>query len=190
LVNIGRFAALISLTAGVLPVSGQQKTAPPREIPALILTSTAFADGADMPAKFTASVPKAVSPELQWTNVPENTVSFALIFHDPDGIPRNRSEDYLHWLVFNIPGTTDELPEAVPAQPQLPDGTIQCNNRGTPGYLGPGAPAYGPRHHYTFELYALNTKLELGPDATRADVIKAMDGHVLAKGILVGMFHR
>jgi Raf kinase inhibitor-like YbhB/YbcL family protein len=92
--------------------------------------------------------------------------------------------------VFNIPGNVRELPEAVPIQAQLPDGTIQCNNRNTPGYIGPGAPAHGPRHHYTFELFALDTKLELGSDATRADVIKAMDGHVLAKGILIAMFHR
>jgi hypothetical protein len=56
--------------------------------------------------------------------------------------------------------------------------------------MGPGAPAPGPDHHYTFELFALDTKLDLGPDATRADLVKAMEGHILAKAVYVGRFHR
>jgi Raf kinase inhibitor-like YbhB/YbcL family protein len=93
--------------------------------------------------------------------------------------------------VFNIPGSARELPEGVPANAQMSDGAIQAKNRrGTVGYMGPGAPAAGPDHHYTFELFALDTKLDLGADATRADVLKAIDGHIVGKGVLVGRFHR
>jgi Raf kinase inhibitor-like YbhB/YbcL family protein len=160
-------------------------------MPGLTLTSPAFEDGTVIPAKFTQSVTDFVSPKLEWSHVPANTVSFVLIFHDPTTTVDKKSEDFLHWLAFNIPGTARELPENVPPSPQLPDGTVQSKNtRASVGYRGPGAGPAGPYHDYTFELYALDTKLSLGPDATRADVLKAMDGHVLGKGSLVGRFHR
>jgi len=165
------------------------KKAPAR--PGLTLTTTAFADGAEVPARFTQSDPKPVSPRLQWTNVPDNTVSFVLHMHDPDTAPQRKIDDILHWMVINIPGSARELPENVPAEAKLPDGTIQLKNQGgVVGYRGPGAPAAGPHHHYTFELFALDTKLDLGPDATRPEVLKAMDGHILGKGVVVGRFHR
>jgi Raf kinase inhibitor-like YbhB/YbcL family protein len=168
---------------------GQQAMMPPR--PGLTLTTTAFEDGAIIPAKYTGSSPNPVSPELAWTNVPENTVSFTLILHDPDTSLQKKTDDVLHWMIFNIPGTARELPEGVPATAQLPDGTIQAKNlRGGVGFMGPGAGVAGPYHHYTFELFALDTKLELGPDATRADVLNAMNGHILAKAAMVGRFHR
>jgi hypothetical protein len=79
----------------------------------------------------------------------------------------------------------------VPAVAQLPDGSVQSLNQSKKvGYMGMGAAAVGPYHHYTFELYALDTKLSLGPDATQADVLNAMEGHILMKGVLVGRFHR
>ncbi len=168
--------------------------APPAAAPAvqgLTLTSPAIEDGAVIPPKFTQSAPNFVSPPLQWSHVPPNTVSFVLIAHDPDVAPDKKSPDVLHWLAFNIPGTSTGLPEGVPTTAQLPDGTVQAKNRrGAIGFLGPGAGAAGPYHHYTFELFALDTKLSLGPDATRADVLAAMDGHILGKGVLVGRFHR
>jgi len=111
--------------------------------------------------------------------------------HDPDTAPHRRSEDILHWMIFNVPGTARELPEGVAKAPELPDGSIQTKNyRGDVGYMGPGAGAAGPYHHYTWELYALDIKLALTPDATRADVLKAMDGHVLAKAAVFGQFHK
>jgi Raf kinase inhibitor-like YbhB/YbcL family protein len=160
--------------------------------PGLTLTTPAFADSSLIPTPFTQnSATTPVSPPLEWVNVPANTVSFALIMHDPDATQKHHSDDNLHWMAFNIPGTARSLPENVPAVAVLPDGTVQTKNlRGAIGYLGPGAGAAGPYHHYTWELYALDIKLELTPDATRADVLKAMDGHVLAKGILTGRFHR
>ncbi len=159
--------------------------------PGLTLTTTAFEDGGIIPNKYTSAEPAPVTPKLTWTNVPPNTVSFALIMHDPDVAIQRKVDDVLHWLVFNIPGTARELAEGIPATATLLDGTIQGKGiGGTTGYRGPGAGAAGPYHHYTFELFALDTKLDLTPDATRADVLKAMDGHILGKGVLVGRFHR
>jgi Raf kinase inhibitor-like YbhB/YbcL family protein len=130
-------------------------------------------------------------PGLTWTNVPDGVVSFALILHDPDTSLTKTTNEVLHWMIFNIPGTASELPEGMSAQAQLPDGSIQALNRGQKvGYMGMGARAPGPYHHYTYELFALDTKLTLGPDATQTDVMKAMDGHILAKAVLVGRFHR
>ena len=170
-------------------VLAQQGKAPPR--PGLTLTTLAFADGSEIPPKYTQADPNPVSPKLEWTNVPANTVSFVLILHDPDVAIQKKMDDVLHWMAFNIPGTATSLPEGMPATATMPDGTIQAKNlRGAVGFMGPGAPAVGPHHHYTFELFALDTKLDLGPDATRADVTKAMDGHILGKGVLVGRFHR
>jgi Raf kinase inhibitor-like YbhB/YbcL family protein len=178
----------ILLTAGIGPALAQAKKA---SGPGLTLTTTAFADGAEIPSKFTQTDPNPISPKLEWTHVPPNTVSFVLIMHDPDVAIQRKTDDVLHWLAFNIPGTARELPEAVPANAQLPDGTMQGKNQGgVVGYRGPGAPAAGPHHHYTFELFALDTKLDLGADATRADLLKAIDGHILGKGVLVGRFHR
>jgi Raf kinase inhibitor-like YbhB/YbcL family protein len=154
----------------------------------MTLTSPAFEDGGEIPARFSLS--PAVSPTLEWANVPSGTATFVLIFHDPDAGPGKGVEDYLHWLMFNIPGTVRELSEGVPVATQLPDGSVQVLNRSRNGYIAPGAPAYGPAHHYTFELLALDTKLTLGPDATRAEVLKNTDGHILARGVLVGRFKR
>jgi Raf kinase inhibitor-like YbhB/YbcL family protein len=180
----------ISIT-GSAPAKAQAPPAAAPAVPGLTLTSPAFEDGSVIPGKFTQSVTDFVSPKLQWTNVPPNTVSFVLIAHDPDVALDKKIGDVLHWMAFNIPGTATGLPEGVPATAMLPDGTVQAKNRrGAVGFLGPGAPAVGPYHHYTFELFALDAKLSLGADATRADVLAAIDGHILGKGVLVGRFHK
>ncbi len=94
-------------------------------------------------------------------------------------------------IVINIPGTARGQPENVPTDPELPDGTLQPKSlRGATGYVGPGAGAAGPYHHYIWELYALDLKLDLTAAASRDDVLKAMDGHVLAKGGTFARFHR
>jgi Raf kinase inhibitor-like YbhB/YbcL family protein len=159
--------------------------------PRLTLTTTAFEDGGIIPDMYTtAASGTAVSPHLVWSNVPDGTVSFALILRDPDTALMKKTDEVLHWMIFNIPGTARELPQGVPATAQLPDGSIQLPNQGKKiGYMGMGAAAVGPYHHYTYALYALDTKLSLGPDATPADVLDAMQGHILMKAILVGRFH-
>ncbi len=159
--------------------------------PGLTLVAPDIADGGIIPPKYTQLVPHPVSPELDWTHVPDGTVSFTLIMHDPDVAPKRATADNLHWIIINIPGTARGLPEAVPATALLADGTIQPKSlRGATGYVGPGAGATGPYHHYTWELYALDIKLELTADATREDVLKAMDGHILAKAATFARFHR
>jgi Raf kinase inhibitor-like YbhB/YbcL family protein len=185
---------LISAAGGMAQAPSMQAhaqsapaAAPAPTKPRLTLTSNGFEDGGIIPNKFTSAADgPAVSPELMWTNVPDGVVSYTLIVHDPDTAVNKTTDQVLHWMVFNIPGTSRE-----PATAQLPDGSIQALNFGKHvGYMGMGAAAVGPYHHYTFELYALDTKLPLGPDATLADVMKAMDGHILVKGVLVGRFHR
>jgi Raf kinase inhibitor-like YbhB/YbcL family protein len=182
-------AVLMMCTAGAL---AQAPAASTPNKPGLTLTTSAFEDGGIIPNKYTmAAEGTAVSPKLTWDHVPDGTVSFALILHDPDTSLAKSTNEVLHWMVFNIPGTARELPEGVPAEVNLPDGSIQAlNTRKGVGYMGMGARAPGPYHHYTFELFALDTKLDLGPDATQADVMKAMNGHILMKGVLVGRFHR
>jgi len=182
------FAAGTMLAPGLIGQEKGGKQAPAG--PGLTLTSPDISDGGVIPNKFTQADPKPVSPKLEWTNVPPGVVSFALILHDPEGNGKN-ADDTLHWMVFNIPGSSRGLAGGQSADATLPDGTVQAKNqRGAVGYLGPGAGAAGPYHHYTFVLYALDTKLPLGPDASRADVFKAMDGHILGKAALPGRFHR
>ena len=188
--------AVLVMTALAMPSSllaqgGGQRAggAPPR---AMTLTTTAWPDGDPIPVKYTQAG-EQVSPALTWTNTPANTVSFVLHMHDPD-VARNKTTDtQVHWLVWNIPGTATGLPEGVPQGAELPDGSRQISATG-PVYRGPGAPATGPMHHYTFEIYALDAKLDVpaGTDAfeTRAAVMKAMQGHILGKAVYVGLFRR
>jgi Raf kinase inhibitor-like YbhB/YbcL family protein len=180
------------LAGGALAQQTQTPPAPAPTKPRLTLTTDAFEDGGVIPNKFTqAAEGTPVSPKLVWSYVPDGTASFALILRDPDTSLMKKTDEVLHWLIFNIPGTATSLQEGVPAQAQLPDGSIQSLNQSKKvGYLGMGAAAVGPYHHYTFELFALDTKLSLGPDATQTDVMQAMDGHILMKGVLVGRFHR
>jgi Raf kinase inhibitor-like YbhB/YbcL family protein len=184
-------AVLISIaTLGMAQVPA---TPPVPAKPGLTLTSPAFEDGSIIPNKYTQAAAPAtpVSPKLEWTHVPEGTVSFALIVHDPNTSLNKSTTEVLHWMIYNIPGTATGLPEGMSDQAQLPDGATQATNRGRKiGYMGMGAGAQGPYHDYTFELFALDTKLTLGPDADRAAAMAAMDGHILGKGVLVGRYHR
>ncbi len=190
-------AALLSLGAAAATLHGQAPQGAGRAggqpaSPAMTLTTTAFPDGDPIPVKYTQAG-EQVSPPLTWSNTPPGTVSFVLHMLDPD-VARNRTTDtQVHWLVWNIPATATGLPEGVPKGADLPDGSRQVSATG-PVYRGPGAPATGPMHHYTFEIYALDTKVDVpaGGDAfeTRAMVMKAMQGHVLGKAVYVGLFRR
>ena len=164
-------------------------------VPPLIMTSTAWEDGGVIPDKYTqAAGATAPSPALNWSQVPPGTQSFVLLMHDPEPVLNRGSKmDITHWLIWNIPGSATGLPENVPPG-TLPDGSRQVSLRSN-AYMGPGAPP-GPYHHYTFELYALDTILEVPQGtpqeaaATRTAVFNAMDGHVLSKAVLVARFHR
>jgi Raf kinase inhibitor-like YbhB/YbcL family protein len=154
-------------------------------VPGLTLTSTAWPDGGEIPAKHAGAM--GVSPALSWTNVPMGTAEFVLIMNDPEPVRPALSVtgDILHWLVAKIPASTTSLPEGAGAadSKMLPAGA-----RVIQAFRGPGAPAAGPRHHYTLTLYALNAPLELAANADRAAVMAAMEGKVLARGIFNGRF--
>jgi Raf kinase inhibitor-like YbhB/YbcL family protein len=181
----------LAITASFV-VCGAAQNPPAAPAPAMRLTTTAFPDGTVIPDRFTQAGVQT-SPALTWTNVPPGTASFVLHMHDPDVARNKTSDDQLHWLVWNIPGTATGLSEGVPTGADRPDGSHQVSASG-PVYRGPGAGAAGPMHHYTFEIYALDIKLDTpaATDAfeTRTNVMKAMQGHILGKAVYVGLFHR
>jgi Raf kinase inhibitor-like YbhB/YbcL family protein len=159
----------------------------------MTLASSAWLDGGQIPARHTQEGEDA-SPPLTWSGAPEGIVSYVLLVHDADALVGNGSDDLLHWLVWNIPATVTSLHEHAPSMPQLPDGSRQISATG-PYYRGPGAAAAGPMHHYLFELFALDTLLDVpavgaSPPNTRAAVVAAMAGHVRGKASFVGLFKR
>ena len=105
---------------------------------------------------------EGTSPAMTWANTPAGTQSFVLNMHDMDVVRNKTSDDQAHWVVWNIPATATGLPEGVPKGAQLADGSYQISATGQM-YRGPGAPANGPPHHYMFEIYALDTKLDVQP---------------------------
>ena len=129
------------------------------------------------------------SPPLAWSGAPSGTTGYAMIMTT---IPSPGTVKY-NWILYNIPATATGLPEGVPKGSQLADGSYQISATG-PMYRGPGAGANGPYHHYMFEVYALDTKLSVTPttDAfeTRANVFKALQGHILGKAVYGGLFRR
>jgi Raf kinase inhibitor-like YbhB/YbcL family protein len=147
-------------------------------LPPLLMETDAFPDGGIVPAKYVGR--GGVSPGFKFTGAPEGTVSYAIIFHDLDVSLMGGTDDVLHWAVWNIPASANGIPEG-----KVPDGAVQ-GGRGA--YAGPGAPA-GPRyHHYVFELYALNANLDLPAGSGRPELLKAMEGKIVAKSAYVGRF--
>jgi Raf kinase inhibitor-like YbhB/YbcL family protein len=179
--------AALLIPATVSFAQDQKKAPPP---PPLMMSIPDLKDGTELPVKFSCSnAPSGLSPHIQWTNAPAKTQSFAILLHDPEPHVRGSIYDITHWFIYNIPASVTELPENVP-NGDLPNGAKQLKSiRGFAGYFGPCAPP-GPYHHYTFDLYALDTKLDLGPESTRAEAEKAMDGHILGAAVFVQMFHR
>ena len=151
----------------------------------LPMSSQAFREGDRIPTKYTCEG-QDVSPPLAWSEPPAGTQSFALIVDDPDA----PGGVFTHWVLFNIPSDSRELPEAVPAQPQLPSGALQGKTDfGRIGYGGP-CPPPGHPHRYQFTLYTLDQLLDLKAGASKKQVLEAMQGHILAQGQLTGTFQR
>jgi len=151
----------------------------------LDVSSTAFEDGGRIPVKYTCSG-EDVSPDLQWSRGPPATESYALVVDDPDA----PGGPFTHWTIFNIPANVTRLTEGVAASGRLDDGSTQGKNHfGRIGYGGPCPPA-GKPHHYHINVYALDTRLRLGPGVSKDDLLKAMNGHILAQGELIGIYGR
>lgn len=150
----------------------------------LQLSSSAFEEGGMIPKQYTCDGAD-ISPPLAWQNAPDSAKSFALICDDPDA-PRGT---WVHWVIFNIPADNTELPENIVPQKELPNGAKQgTNDFRKIGYSGPCPP--GGVHRYYFKLYALDTMLDLKPGATKADLLKAMEGHILSLAQLMGKYKR
>lgn len=166
----------------------------------MTLTTTAWPDGGMIPLRYTQAGPE-LSPAIQWSAAPAGTVSFVLVFHDADTLVNNSTDDLLHWMLWNIPGTATAIAQGRPDGFELADGTRQISVSGS-RYRGPGASATGPMHHYAMELYALDTMLDVkvdpqGPQeanpnvqAIRTSIIQAMAGHIRGKAAYFGLFRR
>jgi Raf kinase inhibitor-like YbhB/YbcL family protein len=155
----------------------------------LQITSTSFEDMGEYPKKFTCEAkPAAVSPQVQWSNVPKDTASLVLMFHDMDPRVDKGNNDTMHWLVWNIPANVTALPEGMtPAQ--SPEGTLQLSSNNRTGYFGPCMP-FGSHHHYLLEVYAMDQKLDVPATGTRTDIFKAMDGHILDHALMLAYWRR
>ena len=155
-----------------------------------IAVEAAFEKDGPIPLQYVADGDNA-SPAIEWSNAPEATKSFVLIADDPDA---QKPKPFTHWLAYDIPASTTKLREGIPGTPVLqePKGAKQgANSMGSIGYTGPKPPVGDPAHHYHFQVFALDVEtLGLEPGAKRDAVLKAMEGHVLAEGEIVGTFER
>lgn len=147
------------------------------------ITSSAFTDGKAIPSEFTCDG-RQVSPPLQFTGIPSAAKSLVLIMEDPD-VPRSIRPDglFVHWMVWNVPTTTTAL-----AAGAVPPGVSGKNSGGNIGYTSPCPPS--GEHRYYFRLYALDTDLVLPSNATKADLLRAMQNHLLDQAELMGRYGR
>jgi len=169
-------------------------------VQSMVLTTTAWPDGGVIPLRYTQAGAE-ISPAIQWSGAPANTVSFVLVFQDLDAPVANSTDGLLHWMLWNVPGTATGVAQRRPDGFELEDGTRQISVSGS-RYRGPGASATGPMHHYAMELYALDTKLEIKVDAQgaqdanpnvqaiRTSLMQAMIGHIRGKAAYFGLFRR
>jgi Raf kinase inhibitor-like YbhB/YbcL family protein len=182
---------LLTMMMLAITVSGCQRRKKPTSVRqegsqemTIALSSSTFEEGGTIPPKYTCDG-EDMSPPLKWEGIPEGTRSIALISDDPDA-PMGT---WVHWVMWNIPPEARGLPEHVPPDPQLPDGSHQgITDFGRPGYGGPCPPS--GTHRYYFKVYALGTTLDLPTSARKADLLKAVEGHVLAEGQLMGRYSR
>jgi len=195
------FTGVVALSCAAIalaqpPAGGRGGSGAGRGAPRLTfwVTSTSFPDGGEIPMTYSGRGDnKSPAFEFHWdlgtnpTTMPDTVKTYAVVLHDIQNVgARNSTSDTLHWTAFNIPASAKGIPEGI-ANGDLPDGTR--NGPGVrPGqFFGPGAPA-GPAHHYVFEFYALDTKLDLPATTTRDELMKAMDGHVVGKAAYFGRF--
>ena len=156
------------------------------------LRSSAFDDGGPIPQKYTADG-ENISPPLEWSGVPEGTVTFVLTCEDHDYTPGPGKEPYVHWLLYNVPAAITGLPEGLSTDARFvsPFPAEQGKTSfGRTGYSGPKPPVWHGPHRYFFKIYALDAELELEPGATKEELLDAMAGKVLEGGELVGLYKR
>ncbi len=195
----------ILVTSSALAIAQAPAPAPAAAPPArprftFWVTTSAFPDGGEVPMKYAMRGDnKLPAFEFHWNlgmnpapTPPPDLVSYAIIFHDIETANNKGIADNLHWTAWNIPATAKGLPEGL-GSGDLPDGTrngpgLASRMNKPPSYFGPGS-GPGPFHHYAFEFYALDTRIDLPATATREELLKAMDGHVIGKAAWLGRFH-
>ena len=151
----------------------------------LIVSFSNLVAGVVIPPEYSGAG-RNVSPPLTWSAVPAHTRSIAVLCDDPDA----PVGDWVHWVAFNIPAGARGLAAGVPRAAKLPDGTVQgLNDYNRNGYDGP-CPPPGKPHRYFYKVFALDSVLALGPGARKKDLLKAIEGHVLARGQWWGTFQR
>jgi Raf kinase inhibitor-like YbhB/YbcL family protein len=174
--------AALAFWVGKVSIAGSSKS--DSALP-LKLTSSAFAMGEKIPQQHTCDGADA-SPPLSWSDPPAGTQSFAVIAADPDAPVGT----WVHWVLYDLPADARGLGAGIAKQQELANGARQGKNDfGRIGYGGP-CPPPGKPHRYFFKLYALKAKLGLKAGATKAEVEKAMQGHILAQGDLMGRYGR
>jgi Raf kinase inhibitor-like YbhB/YbcL family protein len=166
------------------PTPSERKPQRTREVREITLTSSAFREGTAISKTHTADGGD-VSPGLAWGDPPAGTESFAIICHDPDA----PSGAFVHWLVWNIPGTARTLGAVLPPMVEVNEIRQGRNGFGRMGYAGPNPPPDEP-HRYVFKIYALDARPHVHPGANHAQLIAAISGHVLAEGTLTGIYTR
>ncbi len=174
-------ACLIAGAAGVMALHLMQA----QGAQSMRLVSAAFAEGQPIPADYTCDG-RNISPPLRWSGAPTGTRSLALICEDPDA----PSGLWTHWVIYGLPGNMTELPEGVRAVENPPSGGRQgLNSFKRIGYGGP-CPPVSRAHRYFFKIYALDDDVSLQTNASRADLIRALHGHVIAEGELMGVYQK
>ena len=169
----------------VLLAFGGFLTAAEKESVPMKITSPAFEEGKPIPAKHTCDG-KDVSPPLKWTGVPAAAKTLALTVDDPDA----PVGDWFHWILYNLPVSTTELPEGLPKSENLPKGGKQgMNDFKRLGYGGP-CPPPGKPHRYFFKLYALDVQLNLPANITGKEFLNALTNHVIAQTTIMGTYER
>ena len=176
-----------------MDVKGKTGPAPPGATAKakLVVTSPAFTEGQPVPKEYTGEGADR-SPPLSWSGAPAQTKEFALLVSDPDA----PAGTWYHWVLYNLPATVTSLPEGLPRQAVLTEPVkarhgLNSWSSGNVGYRGPMPPPGHGRHRYYFTVYALDAHLELAPNlATPQAFQKALTGHVLAEGQLLGTYER
>ncbi len=161
----------------------------PGQAAVVAVTSPAFQDATDIPGRY-SGIGENISPALSWSTLPEDCASIAILCEDPDA-PGDRP--FSHWVLFNVPSALQKIPEGIsrgPNPPELQGASQGVNSFGLVGYDGPAPPRGDGPHRYRFEVYALDERLNLPSGVTAVAVRQLMKAHVLAKGVLVGLYSR
>jgi len=180
-----RALAIVPLLILAMLMFAVPERVPGQQASKIVLKTTSFEPGGFIPKRFTCEAAD-VSPALAWGDPPAGTQSFAIIEDDPDA----PSGTFVHWLVYDLPAAYRRLPEALSGNDQMAGGGRQgTNDFSRTGYSGP-CPPRGKPHRYFIRFYALDTKTNLRPAASRAELDAAMQGHILAQAELMGLFKR